>query len=165
MHEGFRVSKKAMCERVNYRVRSVRVGAEPLFFRFEHARGNFGYEATRHKAFTVSAEIISEAGDNVALAGGQSFQAGMRDFFGGLGVMFEFFLTGNSVEFRLRRAWTKSAHTDSVGFHLFGEAFREKQIKSFRGSVSRNIGDGLERSGRGENEYVAAVALDHFRQI
>src|SRR5713101_1423997 len=146
--EGFRVSKKAMCERVNYRVRSVKVGAKPLFFGLEHACGNFGDEATRHKAFTVSAEIVSEARDDVTLAGSQSFQARMRDFFGGFGVVFEFFLTGNSVEFRLRRAWTKSAYPDSVRFHLFGKPFREKQVKSFRGSVSGNIRNGLERSRR-----------------
>ncbi len=55
---------------------------------------------------------------------------------------------------------------NNAGFGQYGEFHSvEKQIKSFRGSVSRNIGDGLERSGRGENEYVAAVALDHFRQI
>src|SRR5260370_31510014 len=108
---------------------------------------------------------MCEDTDTVALAAAQAFQAGMRDVFGGLGVMLEFFLTGNSVEFRLRRAWTKSAHPDSVRFHLFGEAFREKQIKSFRCSVSRNIGDGLERSGRGQDENVPAAARDHFRQI
>ena len=68
--EGFRVSKKAMCEKVNY-PSIVKVGAKLLFFRLEHACGDFGYEATRHKAFTVSAEIISEAGDDVTLAGDQ----------------------------------------------------------------------------------------------
>ena len=138
------MSKKAMCERVNYRARSVKVGAKPLFFGLEHACGNFGDEAAGDEAFAVSAKIISEARDDVTFAGSQGFQAGLRDFFGGFNVTFEFFLTGNSVEFRLRRAWTKSAHTDSVRFHLFGEAFREKQIKSFRSRVSRNVGHGLE---------------------
>ena len=142
------MSKKAMCERVNYRARSVKVGAKPLFFGLEHACGNFGDEAAGDEAFAVSAKIISEARDDVTFAGSQGFQAGLRDFFGGFNVTFEFFLTGNSVEFRLRRAWTKSAYPDSVRFHLFGKPFREKQVKSFRGSVSGNIRNGLERSRR-----------------
>ena len=43
------------------------------FLGFEHAGGNFRYEAAGDEAFAVGAEIVSEAGDDVTFAGGQSF--------------------------------------------------------------------------------------------
>ncbi len=118
-----------------------------LFLGLEHASGDFGYEAARDEAFAVSAKVISEAGDDVAFAGGQSFQPCARDFFRGLGMALEFLLAGNNVEFGLRRARAKRADTDPVGFHLFGKAFGEKQIESFCGGVGGNIRYGLKRSG------------------
>ena len=95
----------------------------------------------------MSAEIISEAGDDVTLAGSQGFQSCMRDFFCCLDTALEFFLLGNSVKFGLRRAWAKSAHADSIWFHLFGQSFCKQQIKGLGGSVGRNIRNGLEGGG------------------
>src|SRR5260370_34235963 len=154
-----------MGERVNYRARSVKDGAKLLFFRFDSAGGDFGDEMAGAEAFAVSAEVVSEAREDLTFSGRQGFQAGMRYFFSGLGIPFEFFLAGNSVEFRLGRAWAKRADANSVGFHFFSEAFREKQIESFRSCVGRNIRNGLERSSGCENKNIAATAGAHFPQI
>src|SRR5260370_12399159 len=113
-----------MCKRVNYRARSVKDGAKPLFFRFEHAGGDFGDETAGDEAFALSAEGVSEARDDVAFSGGQGFQTGVRYFFSGLGIPFEFFLAGHSVEFRLGRAWAKRANANPAGIHFFTAAFR-----------------------------------------
>ena len=136
-----------------------------FLFGLEHVGGDFGDEAARDEAFAVGAEIVAEAGDDVAFAGGQGFQPGVGDFFGGFGVAFEFFLAGNGVEFGFRRAGAESADADSVGFHFFGEAFGEEEIEGFCGGVSRNVGNGLEGSGGRENENIAASAGDHLRQV
>src|SRR5260370_10131155 len=71
-----------------------------LLRRLEHACGNSADEAPRDEAFAVRAEIISEAGNDVAFAGGQGFQPGADDFFGGLGLPLESLLAGDGVEFR-----------------------------------------------------------------
>src|SRR6266849_4222615 len=126
----------------------VLAGGDSLFLPgLEHAPGHFSDEAARDEAFAVGAEIISESGNDVTFAGGQSFQPGVRNFFGGLGVSKELFLAGHGMEFGFRGPWAKSAHADTIWFHLFGKAFGEKQIKSFCGSVGRNIRNSLERSG------------------
>src|SRR6266481_772860 len=73
-------------------------GGDSLFLPgLEHAPGHFSDEAARDEAFAVGAEIISESGNDVTFAGGQSFQPGMRNFFGGLGVSKEFFLAGHGM--------------------------------------------------------------------
>ena len=91
-----------------------------FLLRFEHAACDFGDEAAGNEALAMSAEVVPEAGDDVALPGRQSFQSGVGDFFRGLRVAYEFFLAGNGVEFGFRRAWAQGADADSVGLHLFG---------------------------------------------
>src|SRR6266403_2817171 len=136
-----------------------------FFLGLEHVACDFCDEAAGNKAFAESAEIISEAGDNIALAGSEGSQSGVCHFFGGFGIALEFFLTRNGVEFGFGRAWAKSTDADSVGFHLFGKAFGEEQIEGFRGGVSRDIRNGLEGSGGSENKDIAAAARNHFRQV
>jgi len=54
----------------------------------------------------------------------------MGNFLGSFGIVFEFFLTGNSVEFRL--LYCKRADTPDVRkVSSLREAFREKQVESF----------------------------------
>src|SRR5882724_1552152 len=133
-----------------------------FFLGLEHVACDFCDEAAGNKAFAVSAEIISEAGDNIALAGSEGSQSGVGHFFGGFGIALEFFLTRNGVEFGFGRAWAKSADADSVGFHLFGKAFGEKQIEGFCCGVSGNVGNGLEGRGRREDQNIASTARDHL---
>jgi len=95
----------------------------------------------------------------------QSLQSRVRDLFSGFGPTSEFFLAGNDVKLRLGRAGAKRANTDSVRFHLFREAFGEKQVERFRGRVGGNIRNGLKRSGRSQDQNIATAARDHSRQI
>ena len=66
----------------------------------EHSGRNFGHEAAWNEAFTVRAEIISEAGNHIALSSGEGFQAGARDFLSGLGFFPKFLLAGDLMKFR-----------------------------------------------------------------
>src|SRR6266581_1451153 len=97
-----------------------------LHFGLEHAGRGSGDEAAGDQALAMRAEIVSEAGDDVAFSSGKSFQPGLRDFFRGLGLADEFLLAGNSVKFGFRRAGAERANADAVGFHFFGEALGEE---------------------------------------
>src|SRR5260370_39605780 len=88
----------------------------------------------------------------------------MRHFLGGLGFSLELFLPRDRMKFRLGRARTKSADTNSMGLHFFREPFGEEQIESFCGGVPRNIGNGLERSGPPKDAKVAPLALNPLGQ-
>src|SRR6267378_5486458 len=150
--EGSRVSRKHLLIMGGlppaFAIASAPAGGGSLFLLgLEHSAGNSGDKAAGDQAFAVSAEIISKAGDDVTFAGGQGFQPGMRDFFCSLGIALKFLLAGNGVEFGLRRARAKSAHADSMWFHLFRQALREEQVECFCCGVSRDVGNGLKGSG------------------
>jgi len=98
------------------------------------------------EALTMGAEIISEPGNDVALAGGQSFQSRARNFFGGLGFAHKLFLAGNSVEFGFGRPRAKRTHANSVLFHLFGETSR-KSNQTLLWRHTSKCKERLERSG------------------
>jgi hypothetical protein len=92
----------------------------------EQAGGNLGDEAAWDESLAVCAEIVAEAGDDVALACGEGLQAGASDFFGGLAFSLEFFLARHDVEFGFRGTWAERADANAVRLHFFGEAFREQ---------------------------------------
>src|ERR1700676_4013333 len=96
-------------------------------FRLEHIAGDSGDQAAGDEAFAVGAEIVAEAGNDVAFAGGESLESVVGDFFGGFGAAFEFFLARDSVKFGFGGAGAESADADSVGLHFFGEALSEER--------------------------------------
>src|SRR5260370_25262727 len=99
-----------MSERVNYRVRSVKVGAKPLFFRLEHACGNFGDETAGDEAVRRSDQGISEGRDDVTFSDSQGLQTGVGVFFLGFNVSFLFFLSSNTVLILTPAAPAKRQH-------------------------------------------------------
>jgi len=70
-----------------------------FFFGLEHTGGDSGDEAAGDEAFTVGAEIISEAGNDVALARREGFQTGVRYFFSGLRFANKLILSRDDVKF------------------------------------------------------------------
>ena len=75
--EGSRVSRKHLLIMggCHLHSRSLAPGGRGSLFLLglEHSAGNSGDEAAGDEAFAVGAEIVSEAGDDVTFAGGQSF--------------------------------------------------------------------------------------------
>src|SRR6201993_1560419 len=114
----------------------------------------------------MRAEIISQAGNDVAFPRCESLQAGSSHLPGGFLVLLsELLLPSHDVEFRLSRARTEGANTNSVWLHFLRQAFGKKKVEGFRCRVGRNVRNSLEGSSGGEDQNVTAAATHHVGKI
>jgi hypothetical protein len=136
--------------------------------RAKHAGGDAGYEAAGDESLAEYAEVIAEARDDVAFAGGESAEAGAGDFFGGFAVGAgggDVGLASDFGEFGFGGAGAEGADADAVGLHFFGEAFGKEKVEGFGGGVRGDVGNALEGGSGGDDQDVAVTAGDHFREV
>lgn len=65
------------------------------------------------------------------------------------------------MKFGVSSARAQRANADAVGLQFFREPFRKQQVESLRCRVCGNVGNGLERSGGGEDEDITVASRDH----
>ena len=134
--------------------------------RAEERCGDAGHGASRDESLGVHAKAVGGAGDDHTFAGGEGAEAGAGNFFGGLlAALGAVGLASNVVELGGGRTRTEDADTDAQATDFFGEAFAEKQVECFGGSVGGDEGHGLKCGGGGDDEDIAVAALDHAREV
>src|SRR5580704_13575287 len=110
-------------EGLNRRLASRSRGNPSAFCGLEHAGGNFGDESAWDESLAVCAEVIPEAGNDVAFARSKGLQAGAGNFLRGLALSLEFFLARHDVEFGFGGTRAERADANPVRLHFFSKAF------------------------------------------